>query len=109
MQETSEIAMTDDERRRGFSEQTLTYPPGGYELSGLRAEGGSLLERTVALTLDEGARLRRRRHGAGYVLERCEGEVWRVAGEFASLDEVDAAGLGLPASEPAEERTADTE
>jgi hypothetical protein len=42
-------------------------------------------------------------------LERCAGEVWRVAGEFASLDEVDAAGLSQRAPDAAEERAADSE
>lgn len=104
MQDTSDIAMTDDERRLGFSVQTLTYPQGDYELSGLKAAGRSSLERTVALALDEAARLRRQRHGLGYLLERRDGEVWRVAGEFASLAEVDAAGLSQRATDPAEER-----
>lgn len=104
MQDTTDIAMTDDERRLGFSVQTLTYPQGDYELSGLRPTGSPQLERTVALALDDAARIRRQRHGLGYVLERREGEVWRVAGEFASLEDVAAARLVQRATDPADER-----
>ena len=104
MQDTTEIAIADAERRLGFSVQTLTYPPGDYELSGLQAAGRSQFDRTVALTLGDAARIRRRRHGMGYVLERREGEGWRVAGEFDSLEEVEAAGFGQRSTDPTEER-----
>jgi hypothetical protein len=111
MPDTVDIALTDAERSLGFSVQTLTYPQGDYELSGLRAAGRSPRERTVALTLDDAARIRRQRHGLGYTLERREGEVWRVAGEFPSLEEIEAAGLCRPAPDLTEERepTADPE
>lgn len=109
MQDPAEIALTDDECRLGFSVQTLTYPEDGYELSGLRASGISQLERTVALTLDDAARIRRRRHGTGYVLEGLAGGVWTVSGEFASLEEVAAAGLKPRTADPAEEPAAETE
>lgn len=88
MPDTPDILVTDDERRLGFSAQTLAYADGEYELAGLRAEAQRRLERTVALSLDGGARIRRRHHGDGYVLETLDGETWRVTAEFASLHAV---------------------
>lgn len=84
----SELALTDEELRLGFSVQTLTYPDGGYELAGLASAGPARLDRTVALAIDDAQRIRRRARGDGYVLERREGEVWCVAAGFAGLAEV---------------------
>lgn len=102
---------TQAEQRLGFTVQTLTYPEGSYELSGLRAAGRSRLERTVALTLASGSRIRRRHQGGGYVLEAPDGDVWRVTAEFATPDEVaasDAYRQALACSEDGE-TTAETE
>jgi hypothetical protein len=85
---TPEIVPTEEEARLGFEAQTLTYPEGRYELAGLKAPAHGPLERTVAIGLDDGSRIRRRHGGTGYVREVFDGVVWTVSDVFESLREV---------------------
>jgi hypothetical protein len=84
-----DIVPREDEARLGFEAQTLTYPEGQYELSGLKPPEQGRLDRTVAVLLDDASRIRRRHGGAGYVREVFEGAAWRVADVFESLSEVE--------------------
>jgi hypothetical protein len=86
---TPEITPTEEEARLGFEAQTLTYPEGQYELSGLKAPETGLRERTVAVALDDTSRIRRRHGAAGYVREVFDGVGWTVADVFESLREVE--------------------
>jgi hypothetical protein len=89
---TPEIVPTEEEARLGFEAQTLAYPEGRYELAGLKAPGHGPLDRTVAIVLDDGSRLRRRHGGSGYVLEVFDGGAWTVADLFETLREVEESG-----------------
>lgn len=85
---TPEIAPTEEEARLGFEAQTLAYPGGRYELAGLEAPAHGPLDRTVAMVLDDGSRIRRRHGGVGYVREVFDGVAWTVSDVFESLREV---------------------
>ncbi len=84
-----EISPTEEEARLGFEAQTLTYPEGQYELAGLEAPARGPLDRTVAMGLDDGSRIRRRHGGSGYVREVFDGGAWTVAAVFETLREVE--------------------
>lgn len=88
MRDTPEdIPVTAEEKAMGFSVQTLDYPVGPLELSGLPG-GATAYERTVAIRTDERTRVRRRRTGQGYVCESFEGAVWAPSDEFDTLHAV---------------------
>jgi hypothetical protein len=82
------MAPTEEEARLGFEAQTLTYPEGQYELSGLEAPEKAGLDRTVAVTLDGASRIRRRHGGTGYVREMFNSHVWTVSEVFECLRDV---------------------
>lgn len=90
MEAPSEIPVTDAELGLGFSEQTLSYPSSGFDLRGLVSAGPATIERTVALSLDETNRIRRRRNGSGYLHERLTDGAWTAVAVFESLEEVAA-------------------
>lgn len=90
MKNDLEFVMPDErEEAAGFSAQTLSYPD-AYELPRLGSGEGKRLERAVALVLDARNRIKRRRTGGGYVHEALEGDEWRVATTFSTLEEVTA-------------------
>lgn len=86
---TPEITPTEEEDRLGFEAQTLTYPEGKYELAGLEVPARGPLDRTVAMGLDDGSRIRRRHGGSGYVREVFDGGTWAVANIFQTLRDVE--------------------
>jgi hypothetical protein len=75
------------EEDAGFSAQTMEYT-GDYELPHLGNESQIRYERAVALPIDDGNRIKRRKSGSGYVHETLAGNGWTIQAEFESLDEV---------------------
>ncbi len=57
---------------------------------GLGNEGETrpVVERTVAIVVDDEHRLRRRRTGQGYLHEKFNGVCWETAEQFGALEEV---------------------
>lgn len=90
MEESPEIALTEEELKLGFSGQTLSYPASGFDLSGLVGGGSAVIERAVAIELDGANRIRRRRNGSGYLHERLSGGAWTAVASFESAADVAA-------------------
>ncbi len=76
------LQITEEELRRGFTVQTLTYTD-RFELP--LGNNGRRLERAVAIVVDDHSRLKRRAVGHGYVHERLVEQGWDVVEAFADL------------------------